>query len=171
MATILDFGNLSLEDAISQKALQEDMLNSISQHLEEADAFTKRGARNLDLNKSRAIMESASKNFPLPHGMEGKTVAEVSKSANLLRSSNMMLDAIIAAKTPIEQAQAMELAPKIPIDPAVIKPPAAPSIGMSAMKLLGSAANFLQLATYPTDLNDGEDAELAKRRQHPPTLR
>jgi hypothetical protein len=174
MATTLDFGTLSLEDAIAQKALQEEMLNTIGQHLEEASAYTKSGKIDLDLNKSRAIMESAYERMPLPHGMEGKTVAEVSKSANLLRSSNMMLDAIIAAKTPLDAAPIVTQAPAniTPQVPDTFRPPKPllPNLN-NALRLLGPAANFLQLATYPSDLNEGEDAALAQRRKQPPTIR
>jgi hypothetical protein len=157
--SILDFGDLSLEEALAQKAKQVNTLDIIGQYLGEAPAFTSSGRDIVNPSTSRAIMGSRVKSMPLPPEVEGKTVAEVYKATASLKNSNAILDAIIAAKTPIP------VSPQVPVPP-IPGTPTTPKVIPGVMSRLNPILNLISGLTYSSDLNSGEDQQLAARRKY-----
>lgn len=156
MATTLDFGLIDLSEALSRSEDLTGSITTLEDYLANPSEFTRSGREIKSVANSSA--KFTGKYMPMAEGIEGETVKNTAKRLMGMKNEQAILDAIIAAKTPV-------------VSPGEIPSPTikSPKVPLGLAKLLSKALTGLDLLTYSGDLNSNEKSELAARRAKPPT--
>lgn len=151
MGPIDDFTPDIAQSALQRIAENSSTLDDLKSILEDPGAYTKSGRVVTNPRTSQAVMTGAN-NYSLG-AAEGKTVAQATKEIARINNENAILRAVAALGQEVQKTGGASI-PKTP------PPLSTPGL----MSKLNPILTAVQLLTYPSDLNQGEDAELAARR-------
>ena len=158
MGPISDFTSDVAIDAIKRISTNTATLDYLQSILSEVENYTKSGRAITNPLTSKATMLGAN-GYSLGVA-EGKTVAQATKEIARITNENAILRAVAALGA---EHAAKPVSPNLPKTPPSIATP-------GFMSKLNPILTALQLMTYSGDLNEGEDKELAARRNLPPTI-